>query len=398
MKKVKAYKVFNSDWTCNNFQYEVGKTYSMKEKPIMCEIGFHACIKVQDCFSYYSFDPDNKVAEVELSGIILGLDGEKQCAQKIKILKEISWTDMLILVNTGKGNTGYRNSGYSNSGNRNSGDSNSGYSNSGNRNSGDRNSGYSNSGYSNSGNSNSGNSNSGDSNSGYRNSGYSNSGNSNSGDRNSGHNNSGDRNSGNSNSGYSNSGYSNSGNSNSGDRNSGNSNSGDRNSGYNNSGNSNSGYRNSGNSNSGDRNSGNKNSGDSNSGHRNSGESNSGHRNSGYSNSGNRNSGDFNSTAPDIINCFNKPCKREEWDNAPKPGFIYKVEINIWMEWNDMSDTEKKANKDAFVTDGYLKVIDYKEAWKIAYDGASKEDIRLLKALPNFDAEVFEEITGIKIK
>jgi len=358
MKKVKAYKVFNSDWTCNNFQYEVGKTYSIKGKPIMCEIGFHACIKVQDCFSYYSFDPDNKVAEVELSGIILGLDGEKQCAQKITIIKELKWSDMLVLVNTGKGNSGHRNSGDSNSGNNNSG-----Y----------RNSGHRNSGYSNSGDRNSGDNNSGNSNSGHRNSGDSNSGNNNSGYRNSGHRNSGDKNSG-----YRNSGYSNSGDRNSGDRNSGQRNSGDRNSGYRNSGESNSGDRNSGDNNSGDRNSGNRNSGD--------------------RNSGDRNSGDFNSTAPDIINCFNKPCEREEWNNAPKPDFIYKVEINIWMEWNDMSDTEKKANKDAFVTDGYLKVIDYKKAWKIAYDEASKEDIRLLKALPNFDAEVFKEITGIKIK
>ena len=24
---MKGYKVFNPDWTCRNFQYEVGKTY-----------------------------------------------------------------------------------------------------------------------------------------------------------------------------------------------------------------------------------------------------------------------------------------------------------------------------------------------------------------------------------
>ena len=29
---VKGYKMFNSDWTCKGFQYEVGKTYETKEK------------------------------------------------------------------------------------------------------------------------------------------------------------------------------------------------------------------------------------------------------------------------------------------------------------------------------------------------------------------------------
>jgi hypothetical protein len=63
-----------------------------------------------------------------------------------------------------------------------------------------------------------------------------------------------------------------------------------------------------------------------------------------------------------------------------------------------MTDKEKTGNKDAFITDGYLKTLGYKEAWAEAYKTATKEDIKLLKALPNWDADVFEEITGIKIK
>ena len=62
-----------------------------------------------------------------------------------------------------------------------------------------------------------------------------------------------------------------------------------------------------------------------------------------------------------------------------------------------MSDEEKKENNNAFVTDGYLKAISYKEAWRSAFDPENKEDIKLLKALPNFDARVFEKITGIRI-
>ena len=38
---MKGYKVFNSDWTCRGFQYEVGKTYEEDVKPECCERGFH---------------------------------------------------------------------------------------------------------------------------------------------------------------------------------------------------------------------------------------------------------------------------------------------------------------------------------------------------------------------
>jgi hypothetical protein len=187
-------------------------------------------------------------------------------------------------------------------------------------------------------------------------------------------------------------------NNNTGENNTGDSNSGNSNSGNSNSGNRNSGNRNSGYSNSGDWNSGNRNSGYSNSGDRNSGNGNSGNGNSGYRNSGNRNSGDFNSTTPDTIRCFNKDVDRETWEQADKPQFIYNVNPNIWVDESDMTDDEKKEFSKFHDRGGYLKTIEYKEAWKIAWDEASEEDKTLLSKLPNFDADVFEEITGINVK
>ena len=159
---MRGYKVFNPDWTCRDMQYEVGKTYEMEEEPVICKRGFHFCEKAADCFQYYSFDSDNKVAEIETYGELdFEEGGNKHCTNKIKIIRELTWYEVLDLVNTGKACTGNSNSGDFNSGNRNSGDSNSG-----NRNSGDFNSGDFNGGNSNSGNFNSGNSNSGDFNSG----------------------------------------------------------------------------------------------------------------------------------------------------------------------------------------------------------------------------------------
>ena len=94
---------------------------------------------------------------------------------------------------------------------------------------------------------------------------------------------------------------------------------------------------------------------------------------------------------------FNKSCKRTDWNDALKPDFIY-FDLCVWIWWNNMSDKEKGNNKDAFLADGYLKTLGYKEAWQKSFESADEEDIELLKTLPNFDTDVFEEITGIKIK
>ena len=174
---MKGYKVFNSDWTCRGYQYEIGKTYEIIENPKCCKVGFHFCEKLVDCFNYYSFDPNNKVAEIEAIGEIDFDDtNSKCCTNKIVILKELKWSEVLDMCNTGKGNSGKCNSGNWNSGDCNSGDCNSGDCNSGNYNSGNYNSGYWNSGKCNSGNCNSGDYNSGNCNSGNYNSGNYNSG------------------------------------------------------------------------------------------------------------------------------------------------------------------------------------------------------------------------------
>ena len=168
----KGFKVFNEDWTCNSFQYEIGKTFEMDGSPICCNRGFHFCTNLSDCFNYYAFNSDNKVAEVEAIGEVVSDSGDtKHCTNKIKIVRELTWHEVLDLVNMGKDCTGYRNSGNRNSGNWNSGDWNSGNRNSGDCNSGNRNSGDCNSGDCNSGNCNSGDCNSGNWNSGNRNSG-----------------------------------------------------------------------------------------------------------------------------------------------------------------------------------------------------------------------------------
>ena len=142
---VKGYKVFNPDWTCKGKQYTCPGTFEEDVNPSVCNVGMHFCKNAADCFRYYDFDPNNHVAEVIAHGTVA--EGEDKCAtNKLEIVREIPWAEVLEIVNTGKACTGRCNSGDWNSGNRNSGDWNSGDWNSGNRNSGDCNSGNRNSG------------------------------------------------------------------------------------------------------------------------------------------------------------------------------------------------------------------------------------------------------------
>ena len=189
---IKGYKVFNPDWTCRGFQYRVGETYEMDKKPRLCDVGFHFCKRVVDCFNFYRFDSNNKVAEVEALGDIDTDVGIKYCTNKIKIVRELTWYEVLDLVNVGKNCTGYGNTDNANSGNRNTGECNSGNYNTGIFNSGDYNTGSCNSNNRNTGDLNSGYYNTGSCNTGYFNSGDFNNGSWNSGSHNIGSHNSGD--------------------------------------------------------------------------------------------------------------------------------------------------------------------------------------------------------------
>ena len=156
---IKGFKVFNPDWTCspngNTKQYTCPGKFEEDVTPVRCGQGMHFCKVAADCFNYYDFNPDNHVAEVAAYGEVVE-EGDKCATNKLEIIREIPWAELLEMVNTGKGcaglcNSGDWNSGDCNSGNRNSGNRNSGNWNSGNRNSGDWNSGNRNSGNRNSG-------------------------------------------------------------------------------------------------------------------------------------------------------------------------------------------------------------------------------------------------------
>lgn len=193
---VKGYKVFNPDWTCRGFQYEVGKVYEEDVEPSGCDRGFHFCLKASDCFNYYKFDSNNKVAEVVALGAVeYSVYDSKACTNKIQIVREIPWQELLTIVNIGKDCTGNRNTGDENTGNRNTGNCNTGNWNTGCMNTGNWNTGNCNIGDRNTGGMNIGDWNTGDENTGNDNTGSWNTGNRNTGNWNTGNWNTGDWNS-----------------------------------------------------------------------------------------------------------------------------------------------------------------------------------------------------------
>ena len=274
MSEVKGYKVFNPGWTCRGFQYEVGKIFEEDVKPSCCDRGFHFCKKAADCFSYYSFNSENKVAEVIALGEV-DTDGEKSCTNKIQIVREIPWQELLTIVNTGKDCTGLCNTGNRNTGNRNTGDWNTGDWNTGNRNTGNRNTG-----------------------------------------------------------------------------------------------------------------------------NRNTGDWNTGDWNTGDWNKSSFNTGCFNTEEQKIM-LFNKPSDMtyNDWLRSDARYLLNQIPKDVveWVYEEDMTDEEKVANPTYETTGGYLKVLDESECGQLWWGSLSDFQKNYIRSIPNFDAEIFEQCTGIKV-
>lgn len=306
---VHGYKVFNPDWTCRDFQYEVGKTFEENVKPSCCGRGFHFCKEAIDCFNYYAFNPKNKVAEVIALGE-LDTDGDKSCTNKIQIVREVPWIEVLTIVNIGKENTGIGNTGNCNAGNENTGDWSSGYWNSGTGNAGDGNTG-------------------------------------------------------------------------------------DFNTGNWNTGNGNTGYKNTGDSNIGD-----ENTGDSNIGNENTGKRNIGDSNTGDWNKSSFNTGCFN-TKEQTIMLFNKPSDWtfRRWLGSWANYLLNQMPKDIveWVYKSAMTDEEKREHPTYETTGGYLKELDKSECCQMWWDSLDIDDKEIIKAIPNFDPDIFYECTGIKV-
>ena len=85
---MKAYKGFDENLKCKDFQYEIGKTYEEPEAQL-CEKCFHACEYPLDVFCYYS-PAKGRFAEVKLDDVSDEKSDDYQlCGKKICVKAEI---------------------------------------------------------------------------------------------------------------------------------------------------------------------------------------------------------------------------------------------------------------------------------------------------------------------
>ena len=270
---VHGFKVFRPDWTCspngNTKQYTCPGKFEEEGELDVCGHGMHFCQTAADCFNYYSFNSENKVAEVIAYGDVR-TDGDKSCTDKLEIVREIPWDEVLRIVNIGKNCTGRCNTGDWNTGDRNTGDWNTG------------------------------------------------------------------------------------------DRNTGNWNTGNRNTG----------------------------------------DCNTGNRNTGDWNKSSFNTGCFNTEEQKIM-LFNKPSNMtySEWLDSDARYLLNQIPKDVveWVYEEDMTDEEKAAHPTYETTGGYLKVLDESECGQLWWGSLSDRRKEIIKAIPNFDAEIFFQCTGVRV-
>jgi hypothetical protein len=207
--------------------------------------------------------------------------------------------------------------------------------------------------------------------------------------------NTGDRNTGSQNTGSQNTGSQNTGSQNTGSQNTGSQNTGSQNTGDRNTGHWNTGNWNTGSQNTGHWNTGNQNTGRWNTGNWNTGSQNTGHWNTGSFNKCNHSTGFFN-TQERTITIFSKDSGMtyDEFYSSKYYDALNSAPF-VLTEWHEFTEAEKNDSVIRQSIGGKLISYTYEEActnwWKLL----SNEAKETIQNIPNFDAKIFKEITGI---
>ena len=94
-KEIIAYKGFDKNLKCRDYQYEIGKTFEHDGAIKVCESGFHACEYPLDVFGYYP-PSSSRFAIVKMHGeTSKDSDDTKIASTKITIETEIKLPEMI---------------------------------------------------------------------------------------------------------------------------------------------------------------------------------------------------------------------------------------------------------------------------------------------------------------
>ena len=102
-----GYKMFNNDWTCNNYKYGdddnvVGSIHYCDGVIELCKNGLLFCENLIDCFKYYAPVQWNKFAKIKAYGEVK--KEENKSAAKIIKITDIYTFDEFIDLCRGNGN------------------------------------------------------------------------------------------------------------------------------------------------------------------------------------------------------------------------------------------------------------------------------------------------------
>ena len=98
---------------------------------------------------------------------------------------------------------------------------------------------------------------------------------------------------------------------------------------------------------------------------------------------------------------FNKPSDMtySEWLGSDARWLLNQIPKDVveWIYSEDMTDEEKAEHLTHETTGGYLKVLDESECGQLWWGSLSDRQKNIIKAIPNFDAEIFFQCTGIRV-
>lgn len=130
---------------------------------------------------------------------------------------------------------------------------------------------------------------------------------------------------------------------------------------------------------------------------------NTGNWNTGYKNTGNGNTCNGSNgvfcTEPDMnIRIFNRPSGMSLLDFYRSRYYEALCSVPFMLtEWILYTEEEKKDDPKKEMIGGYLKEYTMKEAWANWWGKTSEKDKKIIQEIPNFDAKIFKEITGIEV-
>lgn len=126
---------------------------------------------------------------------------------------------------------------------------------------------------------------------------------------------------------------------------------------------------------------------------------NTGDWNTGDWNTGDCNTGFFNTITPQLF-VFNKVFLGTRNDLLNCVGIKilnWHYQDKWWIYSENMNDEEKTNHPEHKTTGGYLKKVDFKTACNIMWSNLTDEEKEEVKKIPNFDKNIFREITGIEV-